>query len=255
MKDVIRSVDRALDVIIYLYHEGKERGISEISRDLDTYKSTIHRTLKTLENKGFVYQNQQNGKYWLGMKLYGIGMASMNKTSLIETIKPYTKKLFDEFQEVVNVSILELNNNDIPRSIIIHKEENPNKVLTVNPPIGSSSEFYCSSVGKCLVAFGKNINLEKYKRINLKKYTENTIIDWDDLITELNKIKSDGYAIDEEELEKGLTCIGAPIIGSEGYAVAAISLSGPTQRMREGDFNYKIDKLIRIVKEINLKLN
>ncbi len=251
MGDVINSIDRALDIIIYLYHEGKEKGISEISRDLGIYKSTIHRTLTTLEEKGFIYQNIDNGKYWLGMKLYAIGMVVGDNLSLTEIIKPYTRELYDEFKEVINVSILELNSPDYLRSIIIHKEDDIRQVLTVNPPIGSSSECHCSAVGKCLLAYGKDVPFEKYTNKTLTKFTDNTIDNWDDFFISLKEVKIQGYALDDEELEIGLTCIGAPILDKNGDAIAAISLSGPTQRMREGDFEYKISRVMETANKIS----
>lgn len=254
MSDIINSVDRALDILVLLYHEGKEMGISEIAREFNIYKSTVHRTMVTLENKGFIKQNKENGKYWLGMKLYAIGMVVGEKMSLKDIIQPFTKELYDEFKEVINVSILEKNTTDYPRSIIIHKEEDPRQVLTVNPPVGSSSECHCSSVGKCLLAFNNDIPFEKYMERPLQKYTEKTIDKWLDFMKLLEKVKEQGYAVDDEELEVGLTCIGAPILDRNGVAVAAISLSGPTQRMRSGDFQYKIERIRQIAKEISRQL-
>lgn len=250
MSNIIGAVDRALDIIIYLYHEGREKGISEMARDLDLHKSTVHRNLTTLENKGFVYQNEETGKYWLGMKLFAIGMVVGDNLTLTQVIKPFTKALYDEFKEVINVSILEMSADSL-RSIIIYKEENHKQVLMVNPPVGSSSECHCSSVGKCLLAFNKDIDFDKYKDKPLRKYTENTIDNWDDLAKNLESVRIDGYALDDEELERGLTCIGAPILDRNGVAIAAISLSGPTQRMKDGSFEYKIQRVKEIANLIS----
>lgn len=67
--EVINSVDRALDILLLLQQEGREMGVTQISSALGIYKSTVHRTLATLEKRGFVEQNADNGKYWLGMRL------------------------------------------------------------------------------------------------------------------------------------------------------------------------------------------
>ncbi|HBF0340454.1 IclR family transcriptional regulator [Clostridioides difficile] len=251
MGEIINALDRALEIILLLYHEKREMGITEISKAMGVYKSTVHRTLVTLENKGFVIQNAENGKYWLGINLYAIGMVVGEKMSLTEIVKPYTKKLNQEFNEVVNVSILEERAQDSPRSIIIHKEYGSNQLLSVNPSVGSSSECYCSAVGKCLMAFNDSIDFEKYRKTPIHKYTEHTIDNWDDMMLFLAKIKEQGYAIDDEELEHGLTCIGAPILDKNNKAIAAISLSGPTIRMREGDFEYKIKRVIETAKSIS----
>lgn len=251
MGEIINSIDRALDIIILLYHERREMGISEIAKELGLYKSTVHRTLITLENKGFIKQNPDNGKYWFGIKLYAIGMLVGDKISFKEIIKPYAKELYDEFREVVNVSILEKSSMDYPRSIIIHKEQGLNQVLTVNPPVGSSSQCHCSAVGKCLLAYSPKKVYEKYIGKSLTKFTRNTIDNWDDLLAELEQVKKQGYAVDNDELEIGLTCIGAPILDKNNEVIAAISLSGPTTRMREGDFEYKIKKVMEIANKIS----
>ncbi|WP_313755724.1 IclR family transcriptional regulator [Tissierella sp.] len=252
MSETIVAVDRALDVLLLLYNNGQEIGVSEIGRELGLHKSTVHRTLATLENKGFVHQNRENGKYWLGTKIYAMGLRVGEKLSLVDIIRPYAKELFDEFQEVVNVSILDKDSHDGYKTIIILKEVDTNKVLSVNPNIGSSSDAHASSVGKCLLAFSKDIDFNKISNNHLKKHTENTLSNKDELIKELKKVKEDGYAIDDEEQELGLYCIGAPILDKNGDAIAAISMSGPTARMKRQDINDKILKVVETAKEISL---
>jgi len=246
----INSVDRALDVIILLHEEGHELGVSEIADKLDTYKSTIHRTLATLEGKGFVKQNPDTEKYWLGMKLYTIGMEVGNKMPIREVIKPYCDALHAEFGEVVNASILDLTKPENPQGIIIYKSFDKTQLLIVNPPEGAGSPVYGSSVGKCLLAFN-DIDLEQFKHIPLIKYTDKTIDNWDDLEKKIHEVREKGYALDDEELEIGLTCIGAPILDKSGKAIAAISLSGPTQRMRTGNIEDRIKRVIEVAAEIS----
>lgn len=251
MSDIIQSVDRALEVMIYLYHEGKETSITKIAADLGVYKSTVYRTLVTLENRGFVRKNPETDKYWLGNRLFVLGKGVENRMGLPEIVRPYAKKLYDAYCEVVNVSILERNPDDVYRSVIILKEESDRQVLTVNPPVGSSSECYCSSVGKCLLAYSSDIDLGVYDTHPMRPHTEHTIITVSALRAELAKVRERGYAMDHEELEYGLTSIGAPILDQKGEAVAAISLSGPTSRMLTGDIEERIEAVKRIAREIS----
>ena len=251
MSDIIQSVDRALEVMIYLYHVGKETSITKIAADLGVYKSTVYRTLVTLENRGFVRKNPETDKYWLGNRLFVLGKGVENRMGLPEIVRPYAKKLYDAYCEVVNVSILERNPDDVYRSVIILKEESDRQVLTVNPPVGSSSECYCSSVGKCLLAYSSDIDLGVYDTHPMRPHTEHTIITVSALRAELAKVRERGYAMDHEELEYGLTCIGAPILDQKGEAVAAISLSGPTSRMLTGDIEERIEAVKRIAREIS----
>lgn len=251
MSEKIVAVERALDLLLLLYNNKQGMGVSEISRGLDLHKSTVHRTLVTLEEKGFVYKDKESEKYWLGLKVYAMGLLVGEKFSLSDIIKPYAKELFDEFHEVINVSILDKNVEGDYKSIVILKESENNKVLSVNPNVGSSSDAHSSSVGKCLLAFSEDIDIQKYSNINMKKHTKNTIDNLDDLVVELNNIREQGYAIDNEEQEIGLFCIGAPILDKSNNAVAAISISGPTARMKNDDIDKKIAKLLEVANKIS----
>ncbi len=250
MSEKVVAVDRALDLLLLLYDFGEEMGISGISRELGFPKSSIHRMLTTLEKKGFVHQNLENGKYWLGLKVYAMGLLVGERLSLVQLIRPYAKKLFDEYQEVVNVSVLDKDTHDGYKTIVVLKETDTTKVLSVNPNVGFSSDVHVSSVGKCLLAFSKDIDLDRVIHKDLRKYTEKTIVEKDILVNELKKIREQGYAIDNEEQEIGLFCIGAPILDKYGNAVAAISMSGPIARMKREDLNQKISSVVRIGKKI-----
>ncbi len=243
-KETINSIDRALNILLLLYDEQKELGITEIGRRLELYKSTVHRTLTALENKGFIQQNPENGKYWLGMKIYALGMVVGEKMSLKNLLKPYATELSQKFNEAVNVSILDKNSNDYPKTILILKEEGSTR-LQVSPSIGSSSESHCSAVGKCLLAFSPKEVLQNLEDKEFPIYTKNTLGNWESLSQQLEDIRINGYAIDNEELEIGLTCIAAPIFDQDNKAIAAISLSGPTSRINSKDIN-------TIIKEVKM---
>lgn len=254
MSETILSVDRALDTLLLLYKNGQGIGVSEMARELDLHKSTVHRILATLENKGFVYKNKDTNKYWLGLKIYTMGLLIGEKLSLTDIIRPFAKGLFEEFGEVVNVSILDRDANDLYKSVIILKESKTDKVLSVNPNVGSSSDPYSSSVGKCLLAFGEDIEIDKFKDMKLKKYTKHTIDNYKDLIAELKDVREKGYSVDREEQEIGLYCIGAPILDRNGKAIAAISISGPTARMKNKELDIKIKRLVEVAKQIAYEL-
>ena len=110
---------------------------------------------------------------------------------------------------------------DIDPMPFVPKEEGDRQVFAVDPPVGASSECYCSAVGKCLLAFSQDIDLGVYERHPMKAHTEHTITTLSVLRSELAKVRERGYAMDHEELEYGLACIGAPILSRSGEAVAA----------------------------------
>ena len=173
---------------------------------------------------------------------------------LSEIIRPYARKLHEICEETVNVSILDHDPGDVYHSVVILKVRSPNQVLIVSPPVGASSECHNSSVGKCLLAFSRDVDLSIYETKKLTANTKNTITSVEELRAELEKVRADGYAMDCDEKEIGLTCIGAPILDSKGHALAAISLSGPTSRMMAGNLHEKIMVVRQIAAEISRDL-
>jgi DNA-binding IclR family transcriptional regulator len=248
---IIHSIDRALDILLLLRREGREMGVTQISSQLGMYKSTVYRTLDTLERKGFVQQNTENGKYWLGIQLYSLGMLVREKLSLATVIYPYAKALADKFQEVIHISVLDKSAQDYPKHIIIDKVGQ--KMLSLTPPVGSISPCHCSAVGKCLLAFAPHGYLAGFTGKPLPGYTPKTITGWDGLLAELARIRAQGYAIDNEELETGLTCVAGPIFGRGEEALAALSLSGPTSRISER-FDAIVAEVLKTVRQISASM-
>lgn len=249
---IINSVDRALDILLYLHEKGGEASITSIAQDLKIYKSTVYRTLVTLENKGFVEQNADTGRYTLGPKLFVLGMGIGDRMGLQKVVQPYTHRLHEEFGEAVNVSILDRTCHDSYQSMMIWREEG-RQIIHFNWEIGSRNDCYCAGVGKCLLAFGENIDLSVYERNPMTPYTKKTICTVDGLKAELEKVRRLGYAMDDEERETGLTCVAAPILRN-GSAIAAISISGPTSRMKKRKLSAIGNRLKTVCNEISREL-
>lgn len=248
--EVIHSIGRALDILLLLQQEGREMGVTQISGSLGIYKSTVYRTLTTLENKGFVQQNPDNGKYWLGMKLYSLGMLIREKLPLTQVAHPYAQALSDKFKEVVHISVLDKTAEQYPKHIILDKVES-RQVLSLTPPIGSSAPCHSSAVGKCLLAFAPQKYLEKFIGCPLSSYTHKTVVNWERLLEQLAEIRRQGYSLDDEELEVGLTCIAGPIFDRQREMIAALSLSGPTSRLRSDRFDDIVEEITKITRQIS----
>ncbi len=247
---IINAVDRALLVMEALYHNEGEMGVSEIAAEMKLYKSTVFRTLVTLENKGYVYRNGTTGKYGLGLRLFALGMVVGEKMSIDRILAPHAKVLTDKYNEVFHYTILDLNARSRPQLILIYRMENDATLLKVTPQVGTSSLAHCSSSGKALLAFCDPAYLGRFEGCPLPGRTANSITDWKALGKELAAIRERGYAVDDEELEIGLTCVGVPILGNDGYAVGAISLSGPTSRMKAHDIEELVGDMKSVVEKV-----
>ena len=103
--------------------------------------------------------------------------------------------------------------------------------VDIAPPVGSIRPSYCAASGKCLLAFSPEY-VQRFVGCKLQKFTEYTITDWDELLRELEKVRQQGYAVEREEVELGMTCVAAPIF-SGSKVMAAISVSSPVTHMTE----------------------
>ncbi len=249
--NIIRSLDRALQLIDLLFNSNNLLGISEIAKSMGEYKSTIHRTLTTLEERGFVLQDSESQKYGLGPKLYAIGISADTHFVMRETIRPFADKLAAEFQETVNVAIADSSYGKFS-FLSIYQSEGKDKFLRLHTSAHANSACHCSSLGKSLLAFTPDFE-SLVNEMSLDFHTEKTITNSKDLIKNLQQVKKDGYALDDEELEIGLTCVGVPIFNSTNMPVVAMSISGPTSRM-QGQMKEMIQRLKETSAQISAKL-
>jgi DNA-binding IclR family transcriptional regulator len=200
-----------------------------------------------------VTKHTDNETSWLGLKLFAIGSLVQEKMNITNLAHPYAKLLYEELHEVVNLSVLEIHAVNTPKIVVVHKEESDTQLLKANPAIGKFSECHSSAAGKCLLAFSNQYIVKEQQPFSLAQYTDNTITEWQEFLTEIEKTKKNGYALDEEEREYGLTCIGAPILDRKGVAIAALSIAGPTYRMKD-NMQHKIERVMDAARQISMQL-
>lgn len=232
-QDVVQSVDRAFNIIEAL-RDG-EIGLIDLSKRVGLNKSTVHRLLNTLIYKGYVNQNPENNKYNLSLKFLVIGNKLLTSLDIISIAKPHISKLSEKTNEVVHLVLI-----DKDEIVYIDKEES-NNTIRMHSYIGKRIPIYCTAVGKSYMA---NLNDNEFSEVwnnienKLVKLTENTIMSKAEMLTEINKIKKVGYSIDNEENEKGVICVSAPILNKDKSVKYAISISTPKMRIDENKIEY-----------------
>lgn len=248
-KKIVQSVDRALIILEALADEGKSMSLSNLTEKVELNISTVHRILNTLSNRGFIEQ-EDSGKYYLGLKVFEIGNAAKKNINLINVAKPFLQKLVDECNETTNLAIL-----DEGEVVYVDQAASTNMVKMF-AQIGSRGPAYCTGTGKALLAYEEQEKLEQLlERIELSKLTDETITDPEELRQELKQIRHQGYALDMGELEEGVRCVAAPIRNFEGEVVAAVSVSGPSIRMTEEYIENKvIEMVVRVANQISRQL-
>lgn len=219
----IQSVERAI-WILKCFEKRNELSLSEISRMLSLHKSTAFGLVSTLTAYRFLEQDDSSGKYRLGLELFRMG-SRVNK-DLRSIVAPYLDKLVHICEETVNFLI-----PDGAYVIYLEKKES-NRSMRIETSLGQWEPMYRTAAGKAILAAlpqedARNI----LEGTRFERMTENTLLSVRDVMAELKVIQQKGYAVDREELEYGLICLGVALVDSSGKPVGAISISGPSSRM------------------------
>jgi len=225
----VHTVEKALEIIEFLKDSpGDGLGISSLSEKLGIGKSTVHRILDTLLAYGFVEKGSGNSKYRLSWKLFEIGSTIPRQRNLDSFDTKVLRDLCDRYNETVNLAIRVRD-----KAVIISKFDPLNVSVKANLFVGEHDPLHATALGKVLICemdreeIGKIINGEE-----LERFTNNTIASLDELMVRLEKVKEDGYALDEEEYSNGLSCLAMPVRNYDQEIIAAISISGPTFRLQ-----------------------
>lgn len=246
----VLAVERVMIILEYLTQE-KSANLSQMARDIFLHKSTLFRFLSTLTLLGYVYKDSETETYSLTQKMNHFANSSTKYSLLHEFAIPQMEVLSDETKETIHLATME--NGKIH---YIYKIESTQSLrVATSSQSGGDAPLYCTGLGKALLAtIGEEEMHTIAKNLSFSRYTSNTITEQTKLNDELNMIKENGYAIDNEEHEDGIFCIASPIMTKEGKPLAAISITGPAFRMKQNKEKYilllkgkvqKIEKYIR----------
>jgi len=216
----VPSIERALSVLECLARAKRGFSLSEIGRRLRIPKSSAH-LISTLERRGFLQRNTKTNRYCFGLQLVSLSRSALENLDLREEAKPFLCSLMQESGFTVHMAVLERD-----EAVIIEKVEAPGLVRLASW-VGRRLDVNCSGVGKALLAFLPDDELDCLLRTkDFARHNSRTIISTTILRRELILVRQAGYALDNEEDEPGVRCIGAPVFDEKGKAVAAISIAG-----------------------------
>lgn len=220
-------VDRVIDILEVFPRLGPDLGVSDISRALGLKKATAHRLLAALRRRGIVAQDPVTRRYRLGMKLWELGSMATSQVDWVDRVKPHLQELTDRAGETTHLAVL-----SDGQVLYVEKVES-SRSLRMPSQVGRRLPVHCTGVGKALAAFLPDEVLRGLMlRRGMPRFTTNTITDVETLAHELAEVRRRGYAIDNEEIEEGLVCIAAPVRDHTTHVVAAVSIAGPSSRLR-----------------------
>ena len=221
----LSSVATAVRLLKAFSEEQVEIGISDLAKRLGLAKSTVHRLATTLLDQGMLEQNPTDGKYRLGLALFELGTLVRRKMDFTVEARPFLRTLMEKTGETVHLAILD---RDSILYIITHESK---QALRMGSKVGTRAPVPTTAVGKTLLAFQPEEEIERIIARGLPASAPNAIVDPKALRRELALIRARCYALDDEESEIGLRSIAAPIRIYSGEVIAAISIAGPVHRM------------------------
>lgn len=240
----IQVIDRAAALLEAIARYPDPVSLKVLSADTGLHTSTAHRILASLIANGFV-ERSAAGHYRLGTRLLRLGARLHGNIDLRVVALPVMERLRDRLGETVNLTLREGD------EVVYVEKATPNRMMHVQQLIGSRAPLHVTAVGKMMLGAGGEEACAAYaRRTNLPAYTRNTINALPRLLDEARQAVRNGYALDNEEAEIGVGCIGVLIHDHSGNVAAGLSVSAPFERRRD----VWIEQVIAAGEEISVKL-
>jgi DNA-binding IclR family transcriptional regulator len=221
----VKTVEKALRVLLHLGTVRRELSLGEVARGVGLHPSTTHRLLSVLTRHGLTQGGAARGHYVLGLRLAELGHVALDTLEIRAKSRPILEGLTEATRETVHLMLL-----DGQTGLYVDRVESPQRVR-VSSSVGHREYLHCSAVGKAILAHLPPARLSQVIARGLPRMTPRTITQPGRLRRHLAGVARRGYAIDNEEGEAGIRCVGAPVFDHRGDVIASVSVAGPAYRL------------------------
>ena len=232
------AVQRALILLRYTVDHLDGLSVREVSRELGYSPATVQTLITALREQGYVIRDGSTQRYHLGPEAVRLGLTALSRLEVRTAARPHIEALSEETRETVFLAI--------PRNdhvIYVDKVVSPHPIR-MDAPLGINRPYNCTAVGKVLLASMPYARVEQLAADGVfEKRTPHSLAEPDALRAELEQVRAQGWARDNEEFVTGVGCVGAPVRDHQGNTIAALTVSGPAERIGR-----EIDRLIEQVK-------
>lgn len=243
----VKSAERTIQIIELLSLHSDGLTSKQISQELGIAPSSTFELLKTLARNDYAILDE-NKKYSIGPKLINVGLRASGVLNLNKLAEPLLREAMNILGETVFMAKL------LGDEVVYLSKMNSPRTISTNAEIGSKKPVYCTGLGKAFLAFMPKEDSDKIiQNLDILPYTKNTVSNQNDLIEQINLFREMGYAIDNEEIEEGLWCAAAPVFDVNNNIIAAISVSGPKDRMKEKKSKV-VDTILTTTKNLSFQL-
>lgn len=241
-----KSLQKALRILVYMGEQAPEAGVTELASDLGLTKATVHRLLNAMERFDLIERNAESERYRLGLKLHQLGSRAVESRTLRTEAHRLLVEMSRRSRETVSLA------TPAPGGVIcLDRLDSPHTIITVCTPIGSMFPAHCTAAGKAILAYLADDEIQELvKRHGLRQLTPFTITRMESLKENLRLIRQRGYAVDHQELERGLSGVAAPVLSAHERVIASVGIAGPTLRFRGKELAQKV----ALVTEIGARL-
>jgi IclR family KDG regulon transcriptional repressor len=223
---IVPAVDRAVRILLMLSAAEQGMTLAEIASATGWHKSSIHKILLTLGRHGFLDREESTKRYALGIELFRCGQSVLNQSHMHRSAKLFLKELADFSGETATLAILQGT-----KIVIVDVVESQGE-LRVSPPVGTIDSVTAKSNGKAVLAWFPEDRIEKILIMEgLPSKTRNSITRVRQYRNELTAVREQGYAVDVEEFQEGISAVSAPVFNSERQVLGTLSIVGPASRM------------------------
>jgi DNA-binding IclR family transcriptional regulator len=227
-KSSIQVIERMMSLLDALARHTAAVNLKQLAAETTLHPSTAHRILGVMVDSRLV-DRIEPGTYRLGIRLLELGNLVKSRISVRQEALPFMQVLHQELGETVNLSVR--HDDEV---VYIERTAPGNSMMRVVQIIGARAPLHITAVGKVFLAQDAVGSCTEYaRRTGLPRYTDHTLTDSDSLGREIESVRNQGYAFDNEEAEKGVSCIGAGIFNDEGRLVAGLSVSAPSDRLKK----------------------
>jgi DNA-binding IclR family transcriptional regulator len=220
-----QSAVKTMNILEALSKTEQPMRLLDIANSTSMNTSTTLRFLNALIDCGYVYQEHDTQKYMLTLRVVSLA----DNANIYNRMKAILREVLVELAYTCNESVC-LAVNQSKEVLYLDVVDGPSRILKATQRIGHKAPLYCTGVGKLMMLNYSPRELKEITELGMEKLTDNTITSYSDLRIELKTIRNNMWAMDNEECEPGLQCVAAPILDSDGYVIAALSVTGPTGR-------------------------
>ncbi|HOJ88619.1 MAG TPA: IclR family transcriptional regulator [Pseudothermotoga sp.] len=245
----IGSVEKALKILEFIISRKNGTRIQDIADHLNMSSPAVYKHLETMVQAGYIFKEPHTHRYLPSYKIVELGSIILRNVQVREVAHPFLVDLMERTGMTIHFAI-----RSGYEGVYIDKIESAHTIPTVSR-IGMKMRLYSTGFGKAILAFLSDKELDDYfANVKLEKQTENTIVSVNALRKELSIIRQQGYAVDNQENEPGIMCIGAPVFDYTANVIGGISVTGAAGAFSKQTLSIVANEVIKTAREISKRL-